>query len=259
MTGVATAVIPYRGDPAGIRARNANAVLRWLDRMDIPAILAESAATPDERIELQCSGTRVFQESRGPFSKAAAVNFAAVTVDRPVLALVDADTFVRPEAFLACVNRIAARDEVIRPFGRLVELDSRASQQFIEDGAVPVVAAGERDDRRGGEHIPLCGGIVILPTELFFDAGGMDESFIGWGGEDDAFAAALTRIGATIRVLAAEPAFHLWHERSEAERYTHPNYAQNAARAAWWQGAPEDEVRSEIARMRAELRAARRG
>ncbi|HXM47364.1 MAG TPA: galactosyltransferase-related protein [Pyrinomonadaceae bacterium] len=55
----------------------------------------------------------------------------------------------------------------------------------------------------------LGGGSLALSREAYFSIGGFDESFIGWGGEDDEFwERALTR---KVWQYAYMPLVHLWH------------------------------------------------
>jgi predicted glycosyltransferase involved in capsule biosynthesis len=102
--------------------------------------------------------------------------------------------------------------------------------------------------------IPLCGGIVVVRAEAFERAGGMDETFVGWGGEDDALSTALMRTGSDCRILRATPAYHLWHDRDPAQRYRHPDYERNAARAQWWRTASDAEIELAVAAGRRRLR-----
>jgi GT2 family glycosyltransferase len=144
--------------------------------------------------------------------------------------------------FLGCVARVSGGVDVIRPFGHLVDLD-RTTSRLVRDGAAPsdldlATAASGRD----GEVIPICGGIVILRSDAFERAGGMDETFAGWGGEDDALSTALVRTGSDCRILRTEPGYHLWHQRDPAERYGHERYRLNADRATWWTNASDADI-----------------
>lgn len=246
-----TAIVPFRADAAGERVAAASAVLRHLHAADIEVILVEHAGEADARLRVPNGVERLLVPDTGAFSKALACNAAASVAPGNVLACVDADTLVPIQALLRCARHALERSEVVRPFGRLIELDANETARLCATGELPAVVPGPADDRRGGEHIPLCGGIVVLPTERYWAAGGMDESFVGWGGEDDAFSSALVRTGSTIRVLRNETAFHLWHERSAKTRYAHPRYQANAARAAWWGSISDDDLSAHVTRARA--------
>ena len=75
----------------------------------------------------------------------------------------------------------------------------------------------------------------------------MDESFVGWGGEDDALSTALVRTGSDCRILTAERGYHLWHERDGVQRYRHPDYGPTVERARWWRTASDPEISDAVA------------
>lgn len=241
------ALIPYRADADGVRRRNLQVVLRWLAGGDIRTVLAEHSDAPDAALVLPGSIERVHVPAAGqPFSKAQACNagFAAAVsgAHAPLVALVDADTLTALPTLLECADSVRSGHDAVRPFGRLVELDETTTAAVAAGAPLPDSPAGERSDDRSGEHIPLCGGIVVLRSEAYEAVGGMDPSFVGWGGEDDALSIALIRSGRTCGIRADGVAFHLAHPRTMASRYEHEHYASNLARARWWHEASDEEI-----------------
>lgn len=236
------AIVPYRAGEDGSRRRNAQIVLGWLADGGVPTILVEHSDAPDLDLRLPAATARLHLPANGaPFSKAIACNAGFREAGAPVIAFVDADTLTAMPALLACVGAVRDEYDAIRPFGRLVELDEQSTLALAEGAALPEARRSDDDDR-GGEQIPLCGGIVIVRAEAYRRVGGMDESFQGWGGEDDALSAALTRSRAKRAILDSMVAFHLNHPRSLALRYLHPDYERNVARARWWHEASDDEI-----------------
>lgn len=248
-----TAVVPFRADDAGERIRNAQSVIERLLAAQFHVILSESSSSPSEELSLPEGVERVFHKDEGPFNKAKACNAGWARAQSKVVAFVDADTFVNPAVVAAAVRRIERTDEVIRPFGALVELTKAERDVFLSSGELPATGSPEVSDIRGHEIIPATGGIVILSRERYLHSGGMDESFQGWGGEDDAFSTALRRCGSTLLTVRTEVAYHLWHPRSEEGRYGHPLYAQNALRANWWAQASTEAIVAEMSRSAARL------
>jgi GT2 family glycosyltransferase len=66
------------------------------------------------------------------------------------------------------------------------------------------------------------GGSFGMARDAFFDIGGFDESFVGWGGEDNEFwERAQTR---SVWPFGYVPLVHLWHEpqpeKLNPKRYT---------------------------------------
>lgn len=250
-----TAVVPFRADDTGERTRNAQAIIDRLTAAQFQVILSESGLEQTNQLSLPESVERLFQVDEGPFNKAKACNAGWAYAHSKVIAFVDADTYVNPAVLKAALKRIERTDEVIRPYGALVELTKEERGVFLSSGELPTTESPEVSDIRGHEVIPATGGIVILSRNRYLKAGGMDESFQGWGGEDDAFSTALRRSGSTLLTVRAEVAYHLWHPRSEADRYAHANYTQNAQRAAWWAQAADDEITEEMRRAASRLEA----
>lgn len=242
MSPACTAIVPFRPDPSGERDLHLRAVLRWLGSMPVDVVVVQHGPRPTPPPEPPGAIRYLHVASDGPFSKAAACNAGYGVSSTAAIALVDADTLVDRGPFLGCVDRVVDGVDVIRPFGQLVELDREASRR-VHDGVDPSdLDLGDTPPGRDGETIPICGGIVILRSDAFERAGGMDETFLGWGGEDDALSTALLRTGSDCRILSAGRAYHLWHPRDALERYGHPDYDRNAERARWWRDAPDAEI-----------------
>jgi glycosyltransferase involved in cell wall biosynthesis len=210
--------------------------------MPVDVVVVQHGPAPTPELLPAGSPRYVHIASDGPFSKAAACNAGYRVASAPVIALVDADMLMDSRPFLGCVTRVLGGVDVIRPFGHLVDLDLATSRR-VRDGAAPseqhltTTASG-----RVGETVPICGGIAILRSDAFERAGGMDETFEGWGGEDDALSTALVRTGSDCRILSAERGYHLWHPRDAVQRYRHQRYGVNAERAQWWRNASDPDV-----------------
>lgn len=223
-------VVPYRADESGIRQRNLDAVLRHIAQLSADVLVVE----PDE------SGP----SPDSPFAKAVACNIGFAATDHPVLAFIDADMLVSPSALAACIAGCAdgsgsEQVDVARPYGRLVDLDERQSALVATTGELPDVPDAPASDARGdNEHIPLCGGAFVIRREAYELAGGMDEGFAGWGGEDDALSIALARLGMRRAILSRRPALHLWHRRATPSPGD-PRYAANVERLTRWRTCDE--------------------
>lgn len=249
------AVVPYRAGRGHERRRNAHIVLHWLESAGIRTVVAEHADHADPDLRLPANAGHVFIPANGSdFSKAIACNAGFRIAQSPRIALVDADTLMPADTFLECAASLEDFD-VIRPFGRLVELDESTTEAIAAGAAFPDAPPGERDDDRTGEQIPLCGGLVIMRSQAYEAVGGMDEGFIGWGGEDDALSVALARREFRCGILDSAAAFHLAHPRTVESRYGHEHYDANRERARWWHEASVEELTSAMQAGAARLRA----
>lgn len=78
---------------------------------------------------------------------------------------------------------------------------------------------------------PLCiSGALAVPRSLFYDVGGFDEAFVGWGFEDTAFQIACeTAVGSDLWRARAD-LWHLWHNQSPEHNHRRPSFQANLAR-----------------------------
>jgi glycosyltransferase involved in cell wall biosynthesis len=143
------------------------------------------------------------------FNKSRAMNEGVRRSRSPWVLLHDADVVV-PERYLAAILERAGTGEwdAIRPIRFLFYPGEAASAAWIETGRLP--AAVERVT----QNFP--GGSTAVRRDIYWELGGHDERFVGWGGEDTEF---LDRLR-TRRVYPGgyAPALHLWHAPADKKR-----------------------------------------
>lgn len=150
-------------------------------------------------------------DTPGQWNKPRAVNGAVERSTGDVLIIADADVIPDPVA----LERATTEGTWVAPFDPVYRLHRSASQQVLESWPThrlkdPADWIPEADLARRVYHGTPGGGVVVLPRETFDLVGGMDERFIGWGGEDVAFGWALGALaGPAVQYDA--PLIHLWH------------------------------------------------
>lgn len=82
-------------------------------------------------------------------------------------------------------------------------------------------------DGAGFSHT-IVGGIFALTRAAFEAAGGFDERFVGWGGEDPAFQRAVRTLAGPIRTVPYL-LYHLWHPQGTEHETTTPRYQRTLA------------------------------
>jgi hypothetical protein len=139
-----------------------------------------------------------------PYCRSWAFNIGVQHARGDVLVLHDNDMLVPQDYAAWILQRIAQGYEVVNPKRFIFYLSQRHSQAFFAGQAglldqPPEVIVQNLEG----------GGSLAITCEAFARIGGMDESFIGWGGEDNEF----WERAQTQRTWpwAGLPLVHLWH------------------------------------------------
>lgn len=140
-----------------------------------------------------------------PFNRAASRNIGVeVNMDADVVVVCDADFLPPLDAVLAACEGALADARLHQPFTEALYLTEAETASYLAGEGLP--------DRSGAD---LTGGCFVMTPEAWFEAGGMDPRFEGWGGEDDAFRiAAETLLGPRVHHEGVMP--HLYHPSAAA-------------------------------------------
>jgi hypothetical protein len=149
----------------------------------------------------------VLGTTTGPWCKAAAVADGLTRADGGIVVVADADCW--SDGIAAAVDSVASGASWAMPHRRVHRLTHAATRRVL-DGAEP-------DARMDVVQPPYAGwaggGIVVVRREVYEQAP-LDPRFVGWSGEDESWAHALTCLaGAAWRGVA--PLWHLWHPPQE--------------------------------------------
>lgn len=195
MTDDACVVIPWRTDH-GWREQ----LFRWVLAAWEATGLPISIGTPDD----------------GPFNASQALNRARASTDAHWLIVASADHV--PD--LAAVHAAIAHDAPWAPiFGATAGI-GRATTELLIAGRL----TADRVASQTTSHAPFCTALLAVRSDVWDDAGGWDESFVGWGCEDTAFRMVLD-------TLHPDPpeadacTIALWHEAAPRD-----HFEANAAR-----------------------------
>ena len=157
-----------------------------------------------------------------PFSKSAAVNDAARRANGDIFVIVDGDGYVDAEAVLNCINNIRrAKREGKRlwyiPYRQFYRLTKDAARRVLDSSPkqpyrFPMPPAPEDVQETSGAQLGHWYGamIQILSREAFWEVGGWDERFRGWGGEDHAAMRATDTLYWPHKTMPVQ-VLHLWH------------------------------------------------
>ena len=228
----ASVLIAYRqSDP--YRLRNLLAVVEQIKKAgNLQIIIVEQDSEPRlDHAVLDDGVSLLFQEQAGLFNKSRALNAAAKKADADVLVIADADLILDPLALVGAIRFCSDKKSCVNPYDRLVDLTREESERYLAGNGLPRTRMSTKPNREGiGEYICFCGGLFVIPCKTFFDIGGMDEAFIGWGGEDDAMTVKLMGLEVPCLQVSNRVAFHLWHPRPPGLRYGHAHYLDTCTR-----------------------------
>lgn len=182
------------------------------------------------------------------FSRAASRNMGVRLADRAgadVVVLCDADTLPEQSPLLAAIGAAGRDGRLHMPFTRFLGLTKDGTADYLNGRPV-----GECEVEL--DYAYSVGGVFVIRPDAWSAAGGMDERFQAWGGEDLALRrAADTLLGLTVTHLGTIT--HLWHPPAQRDG-TPANDAvwALAARYADAEGDPEA-MRSLIAERAAKV------
>jgi hypothetical protein len=139
-----------------------------------------------------------------PYCRSWAFNVGARAAKGGVLILHDNDMLVPQDYALEIMKRNAEGYEVTNLKRFIFFLTERHSFSIISSGTLNIADAPQSimQNAEGG-------GSVAISKKAYFEIGGFDEAFIGWGGEDNEFwERAQTR---KVWPFGYLPLLHLWH------------------------------------------------
>ena len=138
------------------------------------------------------------------YNRSMAFNQGAQFAKGNLLILHDNDMPVPQDYAEANIAKVREGYEVVNLKRFIFYLDRQTSNNMSIDRGIPSkpgITAIMQNSQGGGS--------IAITREAFFDIGGMDESFVGWGGEDNEFwERAETR---KLWPYGSMPILHLWH------------------------------------------------
>lgn len=165
-----------------------------------------------------------------PFCKTAAVNDAASRGHGDIIVILDADCYLPGNVILNCAKRIRAARRRGRklwfiPYRHFYRLTQGATAEILatDPDCPPTIEDPPPrwmvEDPINSSYGHWFGALIqIMPRKAFDLAGGMDERFCGWGGEDVSFMTAVDTLYARHRTTP-NGVFHLWHPHIGTEHF----------------------------------------
>lgn len=172
----------------------------------------------------------------GPFNRSAALNLAARLAgdEWDVALIIDADVICDVDRVRQAVAQAYETDRMVLPYTIRYDLN--------EAGSLRVMEGDHGSWRRwvAKTYRDQVSSVLAIPRSLWDAVGGFDEHFVGWGGEDNAFAIACETFGGPAIRIAGD-VWELHHAGSRAERQGSPTYNANYARKRRYDAAKGDQ------------------
>ena len=148
----------------------------------------------------------IIGDNDGDFNRSAARNSGVDKCESEVVVVIDADNYIPINQIENAIRSAKRSNFLVKPFNWFGYLTEPSTDLFYEFNGlldfVPEFVDPPQQDFTGGAY--------VIKKVLWKDIGGMDEGFVGWGAEDDAFH--LLCINSGIRVKYVEGYdYHLYH------------------------------------------------
>jgi hypothetical protein len=188
-------LLPFSKEP-GPRTNNFNWTVKFYEKM-----------MPEAEI---CIGEYPYS----PWNRPKAINLAAAKATRDIFVISETDIFYDPAILVEAIKLLDKYTWVL-PFSKVFDLDQQSTEEIhkIEPSwPIPIKVNGNIPGHIG--H----GLVNVIPRKHFEAVGGFDERFLGWGGDDDAFASSINGVvGWYMRMNHL--AYHFWHPSGDLTHY----------------------------------------
>lgn len=150
----------------------------------------------------------IIADNDGEFNRSAARNVGVEKTENEVAVIIDADNYIPYNQIYDAVRVASRSDRLVKPFqsfGYLTEESTRLFYEFYGDITLdfsPIYIDPPINDFTGGAY--------VMKKSLWQKLGGMDEGFVGWGAEDDAFHLHCKNNDIKVRYIEGYD-YHLYH------------------------------------------------
>ena len=204
-----TYVIGYRHSPD--RLQNLRKTLDWINGFAGSEVIIVEQDKHSKISHLNLKAKHIFLKSTLPYNKSWGFNVATKYSTSNIIVFADSDLIMDPNKFIESLKLIEKYD-MVNPYTSVVDLDQNESGlRFEQVLQINRPGRGELDHQK----VPLCGGICIFRKDAIMRIGGWNESFIGWGAEDDFVSLKVKHFLTSTEVPGR--CYHLYHSRKSPD------------------------------------------
>lgn len=150
----------------------------------------------------------IFGDYDGEFNRSAARNGGVEKSNSEISVIIDADNYIPLQQIHNAIRAASRSDSLVKPFKYFGYLTEESTNGFYECQEIlgvdfsPTYIQPPQDNFTGGAY--------VMKKSMWLELGGMDEGFVGWGAEDDAFHLLCKNNGIKIRYVDGYD-YHLYH------------------------------------------------
>lgn len=173
--------------------------------------------------------------SNKTFTRASAINSAIRQASGDVIIQADPDSIIALTTLYEAVRQAGTFHQLVIPHDRYLYLTQDRTRDIL-DGRVDILTSSPVDCEFSGPD--GVGNVVVFHRQVWEQAGGFDERFGLWGGDDAAYAYSCAGFCGPERRLSGD-VYHLWHPRLPQSNPEHPKYIEQFALLAEYRDASE--------------------
>lgn len=203
---VFTFIIAYRHKLD--RLQNLRRVIDWaLGFQGVELIIVEQDKSPKLPAYSLKGFKYIFTKSELPFNKSWAFNVGTKQSTTNAIVFGDSDLIMDPLEFINSI-KLLEQYEAVNPYNRVIDLEQGENGYPLDLlKKITRPGRGETDIQK----VPIAGGIIMFRKDALMKIGGFDQSFIGWGAEDDWVSHKIKQLLTHIEL--PNRCYHLYHEK----------------------------------------------
>jgi glycosyltransferase involved in cell wall biosynthesis len=185
------------------RFNNLKRVLDWLSGFTGVEVIIVEQDRSEKLIPHSLGGVKkIFIKTEKSYNRSWGFNVGLRWATTDIIVFGDSDLIMDPNKFIESLN-LLNQYECVSPYSKVIDLNQGESVMPFSS------IMGINREGRGG--INLTGGIIFYRRDSILKISGWDQSFIGWGGEDD-FQTHKTKMFLSWKECEGN-VYHLYHDR----------------------------------------------
>ena len=209
-----TIVMPIRIDSEE-RKENLRTVLSHINRLNCRVLLLEADSEPqlDKEEWIRETDYQFVRDTSPIFHRTRYINMLLREAPTDIISVWDADILVAYEQVFETVSLIEQGYTIAYPYnGEYVMLSDYDSKMIRKNFDIEYLRSRRMESVFGRR---FCGGIFFVNRERYFECGGENENFTGWGPEDAERLRRVSILGHDVCWTKTGQAYHLYHPRGK--------------------------------------------